>query len=152
MLSKCIENEHSSFNNNVLTSCFVYYTIWRSSQLAALISSEFSEQNPFVCVCSNCPTIGERFSGMACINIRHGLPFCGFIILVCRPHNISLSVRAPFDVRNDVKNKTWQIDSSWTQLQSTSHHQFTGNQTPFHKNRLHGSSHQRSHRNRDASK
>jgi len=39
---------------------------------------------------------------------------------------------------------TWQIGSSWTQLQSRRHYQITGNQTPFHKNRLHGSSHQRS--------
>ena len=31
------------------------------------------------------------------------------------------------------------------------HHQIARNQTPFHKNRLHGSSHQRSNRNRDAS-
>jgi len=31
---------------------------------------------------------------------------------------------------------TWQIGCSWTQLQPRSHHQITGNQTPFHKNRL----------------
>ena len=48
---------------------------------------------------------------MTCINIRQGLTFPEFINLVCRPHSISLSVRAPFDLRNDVNNKTLFIIS-----------------------------------------
>jgi hypothetical protein len=91
---------------NVLTSCSVHYTIWRSPQVAALKSSEFSEQNLYVCVRSNYPIIAEMFNGMICINIKHGLPFSEFINLVYRPHNIFLTVREPIDVRNYVNNGT----------------------------------------------
>jgi len=48
---------------------------------------------------------------MTCINIRQGLTFSEFINIVCRPHSISLPVRAPFDLRNDVNNKTLFIIS-----------------------------------------